>query len=316
MPANEKALEDIIQIVYDKMAGVDLPSGDYDDVIRREVERSVKWVETKTKTSISPVRFTNLPKNPQDAYEDRLRYIDFLSNPMYVNFPTWDQLTPEQRVLYGNDPANYKDGTLPWELLTEEQRIIFTSLIKYAPNKVGNAERQDGKGSPFIVTYYWPIVTVYYFALSFIAPPGQQDVGKQIWFRLYKPDEFIVYHQEGAIHIFPAVMQRLSSETKDPLYGARQGVVAPRIPQVVEIDYEYGFVDPPETLLEAVACRAITTLILNISSMYTAGLSGFGVEGFNASFKDGILYRPLYDECARRAEDLTRMHTRLVLSAW
>lgn len=316
MPANEKTLQTIIQYTYDALAGVDIPEGDFDELLRRDVEKAVDWVEQTVKTSLSPVRRTNLPKTAQDAYEDKARYRDFQKNQAYLTFPTWSQLTSAQQALYGGNQANYVDGTLPWQLLTEEQRLLFSSMIEYAPNKIGDAERQDGKGSAFIQTYSAPIVTVYYLALSFVSPPGYNDGGKQLWFRKYKPNEFLVYKKEGAIHIFPAVMARITQTSQDPLYGSQYGVVAPRIPQVLEIDYEYGYVDPPHTLMQAVAYRAAAEILMHISTMYTAGLSGFGVEGFNASFSDGMLYKPLYDKYMVEVQRLLRPFHRVVTSSW
>jgi len=316
MPANEKTLQEIMQYTYDALAGVDIPQGDFDELFRREVLRAVDWVEQTIKTSFSPVRRTNLPKTPQDAYEDKLRYRDFQKSPAYVSFPTWDQLIPEQRAKYGNNPDNYVDGSLPWALLTEEQRLIFSSMVEYAPNKIGEAERLDGKHAAYFQTYMAPIVTVYYIALSFVAPPGYEDVGKRLWFRLYKPNEFLVYHKEGGIHIFPAVMARITSTSQDPLYGSQYGVVAPRIPQVIEVDYEYGYTDPPKRLMQAAAYRAAGDLLLHISTMYTAGLAGFGVEGFNASFNDGMLYKPLADKYRTEAFEMLRPFYRVVMTGW
>lgn len=316
MPANEKTLQDIMQYTYDALAGVDIPKGDFDELFRREVIRAVDWVEETIKTSFSPVRRTNLPKTPQDAYEDKPRYRDFQKNPNYVSFPNWAQLTTEQKALYGNNQTNYVDGTLPWTLLTEEQRLLFTSMIEYAPNKISEAERLDGKATAYIQTYMAPIVTVYYLALSFVTPPGYEDGGKRLWFRLYKPNEFLIYHKEGAIHIFPAVMERIATTSNDALYGTQQGTVAPRIPQVIEVDYEYGYVNPPPRLMQAAAYRAAAEVLVHISAMYTAGLSGFGVEGFNASFSDGMLFKPLYDKYRAEAYELLRPFYRVVMTAW
>ena len=316
MPANEKTLQKIIQYTYDALAGVDIPEGDFDELLRRDAEKAVDWVEQTIKTSLSPVRKTNLPKTPQDAYEDKGRYRDFQKNQMYITFPTWDQLTVEQKALYGNTSSNYVDGTLPWQLLTEEQRLIFSSMIEYAPNKIGDAERQDGKGTAFIQAYNAPIITAYYIALSFVSPPGYEGGGKQLWFRKYKPNEFLVYHKEGAINIFPAVMARISQTSQDPLYGSQYGVIAPRIPQVLEIDYEYGYVDPPASLLQAVAYRTAAETLVHVSTMYTAGLSGFGIEGFNASFSDGMLYKPLYEKYMSEVHRLLKPYYRVVTSSW
>lgn len=315
-PRRERTLQNIIQYTYDALAGIDIPDGDFDELLRREVIRAMDWVEETVKTSLSPVRRTNLPKTPEEAYTDRERFRDFMKNPAYASFPTWAQLTSEQKVLYNNDPNLYVDGTLPWQLLTEEQRLLFASLIEYAPNKERDAERIDGKATAYIKLYRQPIIQVYYLALSFVSPPGYQDGGKQLWFRLYKPNEFLVYHREGAVHIFPAVMARITSTSNDPLYGSQYGVVAPRIPQVIEVDYEYGYIDPPPRLLQATAYRAAAEIIQHISSMYTAGLTGFGVEGFNASFSDGMLYKPLYENLKAQVYELLRPYYTISMTGW
>ncbi len=317
---NEKVLQDIYQVVLDKSLGIIFPeeTPELQDFIKREIERSAQYVEQRIKTSITPARFTNLPKSPKEAYENRAKYKDAI-NPHFYDFPKWSDLTSDQQNLYSNNPALYKPGTLPFELLVPAQLTAWVSNIKYSPIKVGDAERQDGRSNAYIQTYYAPIINVYYLALAFTAPPGYE--GKNIFFRLYRPNEILVYKKEGGIQIFPAVMARILGTTSgnDPLYGSQYGPVIPRIPQVVMIDYEFGYtdVDRPYDLLEAIAVRTVMQLILNFSAYLTAGLKSFGIEGFNASFgNNGLLYENLYNEYKAKLRELLRPYYRVVMSAW
>ncbi len=313
----EKLKQDIFQILLDKIEGVLLPemTPEVQNYLEREIVRSSQYIENRLKTSLTPARFTNLPKTPEEAYKNRAKYKDAI-NEFFYSYPRWNDLTPEQKNLYGNNPSFYTDGTLPFELLTNDQLNQWVSNIRVAPNKVGDAERQDGKGTPLIITYYAPIISVYSLALAFTAPPGYE--GKNLFFRLYKPNEFYFY-KTGEIHIFPAVMARILSQTvsQDPLWGSQYGPIAPRIPQVIMIDYEFGYVDPPFDLLEAVAIRTAMQFILAISAQLTAGLRSFGIEGFNASFgNNGILYENLYNEYKERLRELLSPYYRISMTAW
>jgi len=317
---NEKVLQDIYQIVLDKSLGIIFPeeTPELQDYIKREIERSAQYVENRLKTSLTPARFTNLPGSPKEAYENRVKYKDAI-NPYYFDFPRWDDLTPEQKNLYANDPSLYRNGSLPFHLLTPSQLTTWVSNIQYSPIKVGDAERQDGRSTAYFQTYYAPIINVYSVALAFTAPPGYE--GKNLFFRLYRPNEFLVYKREGGIQIFPAVMARILGTTSgnDPLYGSQYGPVIPRIPQVIMIDYEFGYTDAnrPYDLLEAVAIRTVMQLILSFSSYLTAGLKSFGIEGFNASFgNNGLLYETLYNEYKQRLAELLRPYYRIVMTAW
>jgi len=315
----DKVKQDILQIVYDKLEGVILPeiTPEVESYFNREIERSAQYIENRLRTSLSPARFTNLPKTPREAYENRAKYKDSINESFYT-YPEWNHLTAAQKNLYGNNSSLYTPGSLPFDLLTNDQLNQWVSNIRYAPNKVGDAERQDGKGTPLIVTYYAPLITVYSVALAFTAPPGYE--GKNLFFRLYKPNEFYTY-RTGEIHIFPAVMARILSQTvsQDPLWGSQYGPIAPRIPQVIMIDYEFGYTDQtrPYDLLEAVALRTAMQFILAISANLTAGLKSFGIEGFNASFgNNGLLYENLYNEYKERLRELLAPYYRPVMTAW
>lgn len=315
MPLNEKLKQDLYQVVYDKLTGIPLPEGDFSEVIGREIDRAANWVEQRIKTSLAPARATDMPKSAEEAYSDRVRFNDYIS-ANFLNYPRWDDLTTGQKSLYGNNQSFYRDGTLPWNLLTEEQRITFSSFVQFSPIKIRDAERLDGKATAYITTYFAPIIEVHYLALSFVSPPGYS--GKNLFFRLYQKNEFYVYNKEGAIHIFPAVMARIANTTQDPLYGTQFGVVAPRIPQVIKIDYEYGYTDAtrPLGLVEAVGLKAASQLLHIISAYLTGGLQGFGVDGFNASFSNGLLYKPLVEKYEQELKELLRPFYRPVMTAW
>lgn len=316
---NEKVKQDIFQIVLDKSYGMLLPevTPDVQSMIEREIERSAQYIENRLRTSLTPARFTDLPKSPEEAYKNRTKYKDSI-NPDFYEYPKWSDLTNEQRNLYGNNPSIYQNGTLPFELLTNDQLLTWTSNVRYSDIKVGDAERQDGRGKAFFITYYAPIINVYSVSLTFAAPPGYE--ARPLFFRLYQPSEFKVYHREGGIHIFPAVMARLLLiGSNDPLYGSQYGPVVPYIPQVLTIDYEFGYTDQtrPYDLLEAVAIRTVMQMILNISAYLTAGLRSYGIEGFNASFgNNGLLYESLYNEYKTRLRELLSPYYRPVMVSW
>lgn len=319
MPIDNNTKQTIFQIVYDKSFGVLLPeiTPDIEQMIGREIERSAQYIENRLRTSLSPARYTDLPKTPEEAYKNRTKYKDAINSNFY-DYPRWDDLTPGQKNLYGNNPSLYKNGTLPFELLTNDQLNTWASNVQYSLIKVGDAERQDGRGKAFFNTYYAPIIHVYSVALSMTAPPGYES--KPLFFRLYHPSEFKVYHKEGGIHIFPAVMARLMLVgSNDPLYGSQYGPVVPYIPQVLTIDYEFGYTDStrPFDLLEAVAIRTVMQMILNISAYLTAGLRSYGIEGFNASFgNNGMLYENLYNEYKTRLRELLLPYYRPIMVSW
>lgn len=317
---NDKVKQEIYQIVLDKSLGMILPemTNEFEDWISREIDRSSQYIENRLQTSLTPARLTNLPKSVKEAYENRGKYKDSINQNFYT-YPRWVDLEPVQKGLYGNNPANYKDGTLPFNLLTNDQLALFSSNVVHSPIKVGDAERLDGKATAYFTTYRAPIITVYSVALAFTAPPGYE--GRNLFFRLYKPNEFYVYSREGAIHIFPAVMARILATTSmnDPLFGSQYGPVVPRIPQVILIDYEYGYTDAnrPYDLLEAVAIRTVMQLILMLSSYLTAGLKSFGIEGFNASFgNNGLLYENIYNEYKAKLKELLHPYYRISMTAW
>lgn len=316
MPINNKLLQDLLQVVYDKLTFVQpFPEGDFEQVLVRETERAAAWLESRIKTSLTPVRATNLPKSPEEAYMDKARFGDYIE-AAFKSYPEWSHLTEGQKLLYGNDSRIYKPGSLPWQLMTQEQQLLFSSNVQYASNKVSDAERKDGKANAYIKLYHAPIVTVHSLALAFTAPPGYEN--KNLFFRLYRPNEFLVYHKEGAVHIFPAVMARIASTTQDPLYGSQYGSVAPRIPQVIMVDYEYGYTDAtrPLSLMEAVALRTAMQIILYLSGLYTAGLQNFGVQGFSASFQNGLLFYPQFEQYKAELEDILKPFYRVSMTGW
>lgn len=317
---NEKVKQEIFQIVLDKSLGMLLPemTTEIEEWISREIDRSAQYIENRLQTSLTPARLTNLPKSPKEAYENRLKYKDSI-NSAFFDYPRWTDLTGVQQGLYGSNPANYQNGTLPYDLLTNSQLANWTSNVLFSPIKVGDAERLDGKANAFFNTYRAPIINVYSVALAFTAPPGYE--GRNLFFRLYRPNEFYVYRKEGGIHIFPAVMARILATTSmnDPLFGSQYGPVVPRIPQVILVDYEYGYTDNdrPYDLLEAVALKTVMQMILMLSSHLTAGLKSFGIEGFNASFgSNGLLYETIYNEYKERLRDLLSPYYRVVMTAW
>lgn len=285
MPANLETKHRILQALHDRLAAVDCPEG-FEDVMKREVDRAVGWVETKLRTSLSPVRFTDLPRTPEEAYKNRGVY-EKVIEPIFLDFPTWELLTAEQRAVYNNMQPFYRAGSLPWEALTTEQQMIWASNVKYAENKIGPAEKQDGKGTSYIRLYRGRVTQLFEVKVQYPGQPGYQ-IHNQFG-RTYTPGEIVLYEREGALRFFPVTMSRLlQGAGGDSLYGMQYGVVAPRLPKSMVIDYEYGFVDPPDDLIDVVALRAATQIIPQVSALMTGGLGGFGVDGFNVSFNNGM----------------------------
>lgn len=310
----EELKQDLMQVVYDKTTGVQYPEGDFEAVMEREIERAYAWVCNRIKTSLHPVRSTDMPRSPEEAYRDKDRFRNYI-NDHWLDFPTWDQLTDVQKTtLYGNNPAIYDNGSLAWDLLTEEQRILFGTKVEYASNKITELEKQDGKQAAYIKTYKHPISDFHSLALSFVNVPGYQNLST--FFRLYQPNEILVYKKEGAIHIFPAVMARIMNSTQDPLYGSQFGTVAPRIPQVLHIDYTWGYENPPYDLMEAVGIKAAIQVLNYISNMFTAGLDGFGVQGFNAQFQGGQMFGPMKEQMQQDLQQILKPYYYPALTGW
>lgn len=313
-PEENKLHQDALRVTYDKLTGVQLPEGDFEQVLLREVERAVAWVENRIKSSLTVKRKTDLPKTPKEAYADKSRFNAYIDG-LWLNFPRWEQLTEGQKTtLYANNELTYTPGSVPWDLLTEEQRMLFSTKVQYAPNKSEAAEKQDGKGTAYIKLYKGPLVKFHSLALSFTNVPGYQNLST--FFRRYQPNEILVYERESAIHIFPAVMARIMNSSQDPLYGSQFGTVAPRIPQVLHIDYEYGYKEVPADLLEAVAIKAAIQALVYVNNLFTGGLSGFGVTGFNAQFQGGFMYGALKERLEADLKQALLPYYQITLTSW
>lgn len=311
---NEQLMQDIMQVTFDKLTGVQLPEGDFESVMIREIERAYSYVCNRIKTSLHPVRKTSLPASPEEAYRDKDRFNQYIDD-VWIHYPRWTELTSAQQMsLYGNNSSIYTSGSISWDLLTEEQRILFSTHVKYAANKIDDIEKQDGKNTAYIKLYHGPIAKFHTLALSFVNVPGYQNLST--FFRLYQPNEILVYEREAAIHIFPAVMARILNSTQDPLYGSQFGTVAPRIPQVLHIDYEFGYINPPYDLLEAVGIKAAIQLIMYVNNLFTAGLSGYQVQGFSANFANGVIYGALKEELQLQLKQILLPYYQSVMTGW
>jgi hypothetical protein len=165
--------------------------------------------------------------------------------------------------------------------------MVWATNVKYAENKIGPAERQDGRGTSYIRLFRGRVLDVYSVTISFPFTPGQPTANTMG--RTYYRRDLAVYEREGAIRIFPAAMSRiLNGSGGDSLWASQFGTVAPRIPQAVRVDYEFGFREVPLDLIDAVALRVAVQVIPQISALMTGGLGGFGVDGFNVSFNQGL----------------------------
>lgn len=265
-------------------------------IISRDAQRAVAEVEKRLKIALYPKRKTDLPGSARKIYEEKSKFITSFLNPLAVNFPQWHHLDDEQKEIYPSQ-TDYESGTLPWDYWTNAQKRYFETQVKFAPTKVGDSETLDGKGRNFIKLHERNIVKVHQVALRVRSPNDTMSFRG----RTYSDRELIVYKEQGAIQLMPA-MARVEAMRDGSAFLATQstsyGLTIPRIPQILVIDYTFGFEEIPMDLMDAVAMTAAMKVFESVNVGYTKGLLGFSVQGFNAQFGKGM-----YAETMARYED-------------
>jgi len=318
-------LQLLVEAVKDRIVGVPgitsnglipLEEPGIEAIILRDIQRTVAHVENVTKLSLYPKRKTDLPKTPQEAYEDKQKYIPMqvFSSYAAASFPRWTDLTSAQKESYFNDSSLYVDGTLDWDLMTRDQKKFLTSNIKFVPNKSGNAEKIDGKGRSYIKLYNREIIKVHSVTL---ASPIKTS-GVSLWGRTYTEEAIITFRREGGIQLVPqmAAIGMLRDGSAYTATGAMgYGMAAPKIPQLIKVDYTYGLQEIPLDLQDAIAMLTAIKVFENVNLMTTQGILGFAVQGFSAQFGKGM-YEEVMGRYEKRAGDILSNYRFVGMTGW
>lgn len=285
-------------------------------ILIRAIQRSVARVENKIKLALYPRRKTNFAQNSREVYEDRVKFgnggLDSFLTPGSREYPTWDDLTDSQRLEYNDDEGLYRVGTLPWDLLTSEQKATFARGVIYVPNKTENEERLDGKGRSYIKLYERYVTQIYKLALEIQDPQG---LGIPYLNRTYAPNEYFLYKKEGAVILFPAQAKISATGASNMIASSGYGLVVPNMPQIIAADYEFGLKEIPPDLQDAVALySAIKTFeLLNIA--FTKGMMSYSVQGFSAAFGKG-LYADVMQRYKDEADELLHPYYQMVMTGY
>lgn len=288
----------------------------FKSIMIRAIQRSVARVENKVKLALYPRRKTNFAQTPKEVYEDRVRYgfggLDSFVTPDARYYPTWEDLDDSQRSRYGDNESLYEAGTLPWDLLTTEQRREFSNKVIFVPNKVENEERIDGKGRSYIKLYERYATKIHKLALEIQDPQG---LGIPYLNRTYAPNEYFLYKKEGAVILFPAQAKVSATGASNLIASSGYGLVVPNMPQIIAVDYEFGLEEIPQDLQDAVALySAIKTFeLLNVA--FTKGMMSYSVQGFSAAFGKG-LYADVMQRYKDEADELLHPYYHMVLTGY
>lgn len=285
-------------------------------ILLRAIQRSVSKVENKIKLSLYPKRRTNFARTAKEVYEDRIKYgsggLDSFLTTSSREYPQWGDLSAFQQSQYNDDQSLYTPGTLPWDLLTFEQKTEFSREVIYVPNKSGPEERLDGRGRSYIKLYNRYVTKIHKLALEIQDPQG---LGIPYLNRSYSPNEYFLYSREGGLTLFPAQAKISSTGPHNLLSSSGYGLIVPTMPQILAIDYTYGLDEVPYDLQDAVALYAATYAFEMINIAFTKGAMSFSVQGFSASFGKG-LYSDLLERYRQEAEDLLAPYYQIALVGW
>jgi hypothetical protein len=282
----------------------------------RAIQRSVARVENRIKLAVYPRRKTNLAQSAREVYEDRVKYgfggLDSFLTPSSKDYPTWGDLSASQQLEYNNDSGLYMAGTLPWSLLTEEQREEFSREVIYVPNKVENEERIDGKGRSYIKLYERYVNKVFKIALEIQDPQG---LGIPYLNRTYAPNEYFLYKKEGGIILFPAQAKVSATGASNMIASSGYGLVVPSMPQIIAVDYEFGLREIPQDLQDAIALYAAIRTFELVNIAFTKGMMSYSVQGFSASFGKGM-YSDVIERYKAEAEELLHPYFHMIMTAY
>lgn len=285
-------------------------------IILRDIHRTVATVENITKLALFPRRKTDLPKTSREAYEEKYKYVPMQVFNSYetLSYPTWDQLTPQQQEVYAGDKTLYIDGSLDWDLMTRQQKAYLNSKILHVPNKVGDAEKIDGKGRSYIKLYNREVIKINSVTL---ASPVKTS-GTSLWGRVYTEDSIIPYKREGAFQLVPqmAAIGMLRDGSAYMATGAMgYGMAAPKIPQLIKVDYTYGLEEIPLDLQDAIGMLAAIKVFENVNLLTTQGILSFAVQGFSANFSKGM-YFDVMERYKDRAEKIINAYQFVNMTGW
>lgn len=282
-------------------------------IISRDAQRSVAEVESRLKLALYPKRKTDLPKTPREVYEGKVKYASSYKDSRVLHFPQWIHLTEEQQGLYGT-PNLYVDGTLPWDMFTNAQKQYFSTQVIYVPNKAADAEKLDGKGRNHIKLNERNIIKVHSVELK-IKNPSNNSL---FMGRSYSDSEIIVYHQAGSIQLIPA-MARAEMLRDGGSFLASQstayGLTIPRIPQIMSVDYTYGYEEIPLDLMDAVAMTAANRVFETVNISFTKGLLSYSVQGFSAQFGKGM-YTEVMQRYSDKADMIFANYSAMSITGW
>lgn len=285
-------------------------------ILERAIQRSVARVENKVRLALYPKRKTNFAQSPKEVYEDRVRYgsggLDSFLTPDSRYYPAWEDLTPEQQSKYNNDDRLYEPGTLPWDLLTKDQKEHFANQVIYVPNKVENEERLDGKGRSYIKFYERYVTKIHKIALEIQDPKG---LGIPYLNRTYAPNEYFLYQKEGAVILFPAQAKISATGASNLIASSGYGLVVPNMPQIIAVDYVFGLEEIPQDLQDAVALYSAIRVLETLNVAFTQGMLSYSVEGFSAAFGRG-LYAEVMARYKEEADELLHPFFQMVMTGY
>lgn len=288
----------------------------YYDMLKRAITHSVSRVENKIKLGLFPRVKTDFAKTPREVYEDRYTFgtgnTDSFLNPGSRTYPEWQHLTDEQQAEYQNNQSLYTPGTMPWDLLTREQRDIFSRSVIYYPNKTEDSERIDGRGRSYIKLYERYVTDIYRLELRLQDPQG---LGIPYLARSYNPSEYFLYKKSGAVILFPAQARVQAMTTANMIGAAGYGMIVPAMPQILHVSYKFGLETIPHNLQDAVALYAAARMFELVNIAMTKGLTSYSVQGFSASFGDG-LYQPVIQRYHQEAEDILHSYYQISMVGW
>jgi len=329
-----KELNLLIEATMDRIAGIPqldpaIKAGDclppsaidgslpgFRSIVIRAIQKSVAKIENRTKLALYPRRKTNFAKTPSEVYNNRVKYgvnaLDSFLTQSSRNYPTWNDLNNEQKSKYNNNPSLYTNGTLPWDLLTNEQQIQFSREVLFFPNKVDDEERIDGKGRSYIKLYERSIISVNKVALEIKDPSG---LGIPYLNRTYAPNEYFLYKKEGSNILFPAQAKFSATGASNMIASSGYGLIVPSMPQIINVDYSFGLEEIPPDLQDAVAMLSAIKVFELVNVAFTKGMVSYSVGGFSASFANG-LYSNVIERYERMADDLLAPYFQVVMTGY
>lgn len=285
-------------------------------ILIRAIHNSVAQIENRIKLSLYPRRKTNFARYPKEVYENRVKFstgtLNSFLNNSYLQYPEWTDLDAEQQSYYGDDPLIYTAGTLPWDLLSPEQQREFAQNVIYVPEKSEDEEKIDGRERSYIKLYERNVLEIHRLALVIQDPMG---MGIPYLHRTFDPSEYFLYKKEGSFRLFPAQAKISAAGGGALMSYAGYGMRVPAFSQLIHVDYSYGLERIPPALQEAVALLAAAKAFEMINVAFTKGMMSYSVQGFSASFGEG-LYRPVIERYREEAEELLAPYYMPVMTAW